>query len=97
MYRVDRSAGGRWTLLDLDSISYPKGGPTYTPLRDSRNDQVVFKYTNIQSGPLIAQANASQRFWFVNYVGSNWLSEVENAFSVEVTRQQRYFSLRGAR
>lgn len=91
--------GGGPVKLIIDSIEYPKQYlRTYSM---TRTPQVWEQWHKIANGPAILQANSQQRLWFLilrnSIAPDTWYSEPEIAHSIQVFRQNRYKSLRGAR
>jgi len=88
-------------VLDIDGgIVHPKMS-TRCLLRDGNaNFQVFSRWSIIQNGPPILQANTKQRIWFLSdqcKAGQNYaMSLTGTTLSVNVTAQYRYYSMRGS-
>jgi len=84
--------------LEVDAISYPRV-PYSAVLKQVTDEAVVTNWQPVTSAPAILQANADQRLWFLmaDFSGGTWQSHIENAYSLQVQRQQRYLSMRGSR
>jgi hypothetical protein len=87
-------------LLSIDSISYPKK-TIRTQVESDSLSEVRTIYRPVSSGPIGIQANADQRLWFyadrIDSVRGEWIQKFEIAHAVEIYKNQRYFSMRGAR
>lgn len=86
--------------LDVDSLK-PRHN-IRALVRDEDNDFVLTRWTTIANGPATLQPNADQRLWFFTMeLASDGSSELRappyQGLSVQMFRNQRYFSYRGDR
>lgn len=89
--------GADHTYLDINGISCVK-----TPgaiLRFVANDRKLIRYQYIANGSPVVQENARQRLWFVSAYWNveAWSHYITPAYIVNVSRNQQYLSMRGAR
>jgi len=89
------------TLLDLDSIAYPKQ-QIRALVRQASTDRIKDIFAPVTNGPAIWQANQKQRYWvFSMYDNSpddgDWVAYCEIGASIQAQRMARYFSMRGDR
>lgn len=94
-----RNDGG--TYLLLDDITSQKETACVVQNPDS-NDEITAIYSLIAPGKAILPANARQRLWFLasrypSTASDNMQSEQEISFTVQLEKQSRYLSMRGAR
>lgn len=90
-------------LLNADSITYPKK-MIRTLGQKETDDEIRLIYRPITAGPTILQSNADQRLWFFGFrdftppLATNiWAQDIETVHTVRINKNQRYFSMRGAR
>jgi hypothetical protein len=86
--------------MDIDSVRNPKVLGRSLVRLDDGNESISSNYEFATNGEVILQANADQRVWVLSaHIGSNseWLSEPSVAWSVQVTKNQRYLTQRGSR
>jgi hypothetical protein len=92
----------RVRYLNVDSVTYPKAGIRSILFNES-NDRAVSFYLTVANDDAILQANTKQRLWFFamravyaagvfDYYESNPIS----AYVIQMFRNQRYWSMRGA-
>jgi hypothetical protein len=86
--------------LDIDAITDTKR-PAYLVKLNS-SDEFTAIYLGITGGPTVLQANSRQRLWFFwtrfpSLGSSEERAEPRVAYSIQVSRNQRYLSMRGNR
>lgn len=85
------------TYMDMDSVTNLKRD-FRTFARDYHNDDINMPLVPVQVGPSILQANERQRIWILSRLAlSTVYAQPEIVFSVRLSRNQRYISMRGNR
>jgi len=85
-------------FLQIDSVERPKRVTRALIREADSNEYVTAFYRNIVNGPIMAQANARQRYWFV---ATRLVSATDSVANFDVSHSlqsfgvQRYFSYRG--
>jgi hypothetical protein len=90
-------------MLDVDSLTQFKNRLSALIRTADSNEFVVAVYPDVSNGAAALQANARQRLWFLSAQTSatgtsfDWISKPWTAHSLQVCKNQRYFSMRGNR